>query len=267
MPAQAASVPLLDGIYSALTEKDSTGSDMSSFCQEVSRVAYMQRHATQRSLCLLDEFGKGTATDDGVSLLAATLTHWIRRPSSCPLVLATTHFHEAFTCDLLPPFPLLRTHSMSFIEESQSAPPADAAPSSPTSTLTVQRSPAVLPSIVPLFTLVPGICTDSFGLACARQAGLPTRLVERAAELQRAFHRGARIERWAWVSDEGHKGREEQEGERRIVREFERLVRVGLERANPLELVALVDAMQAEDKWIAAERAEQAMAAPVPPFP
>lgn len=57
------------------------------------QVSHLLARATSRSLVLLDEFGKGTASNDGVGLLAALLQHYAQQPSP-PLLLACTHFSE-----------------------------------------------------------------------------------------------------------------------------------------------------------------------------
>jgi hypothetical protein len=57
------------------------------------QVGHLLERATSRSLVLLDEFGKGTASNDGVGLLAALLQHYTQQPSP-PLLLACTHFSE-----------------------------------------------------------------------------------------------------------------------------------------------------------------------------
>ncbi|CAM9312678.1 unnamed protein product [Choristocarpus tenellus] len=63
------------------------------------KVSSMVRNSTERSLLLIDEFGKGTAPTDGVSLMAATIRHLAQR-RSCKALL-TLHFHEIFRFRLL----------------------------------------------------------------------------------------------------------------------------------------------------------------------
>ena len=52
------------------------------------------RHSTRRSLCLVDEFGKGTNAQDGISFLYACLRHFLDRGRECPRLLACTHYTE-----------------------------------------------------------------------------------------------------------------------------------------------------------------------------
>ena len=62
----------------------------------------MVNKATDRSLIIIDEFGKGTLTSDGVGLLSACLQHFCRMMPSSPRVLASPHFHELLDPDILP---------------------------------------------------------------------------------------------------------------------------------------------------------------------
>lgn len=71
------------------------------------QVSAILNRATSRSLVLLDEFGKGTLTTDGVGLLAAILEHYAMQ--TCPpFVLACTHFHELLDPEILPAHPQIQ---------------------------------------------------------------------------------------------------------------------------------------------------------------
>lgn len=127
VPAQSALVGLSDRIV-ARTAAPSTacGAGRSTFAADLAQVAVMLRHATGttcrctsvrcarclqhdcssstgRSLCVLDEFGKGTLATDGAGLLAGCLQHWAAAGAACPKMLACTHFLElAARDDVLP---------------------------------------------------------------------------------------------------------------------------------------------------------------------
>lgn len=62
-------------------------------------------NSTPSSLIVIDEFGKGTTEIDGLSLLAASLLHFIERKENCPFVIVSTHFHNLPS--LLPETPLV----------------------------------------------------------------------------------------------------------------------------------------------------------------
>lgn len=76
--------------------------------------------ATSRSLVLLDEFGKGTLTSDGVGLLAAILQHYAAQPVP-PMLLACTHFVELLAPDILPTQPQLQYCTMHVLVSSAGA--------------------------------------------------------------------------------------------------------------------------------------------------
>ena len=61
---------------------------------DLQQMAMMLRFATPRSLCLIDEFGKGTNAQDGICLLYACLQHFLERGASCPKTLTCTHYTE-----------------------------------------------------------------------------------------------------------------------------------------------------------------------------
>ncbi len=67
---------------------------LSTFAIDLHQVAKAIRQSTTRSLILVDEFGKGTVSHDGLALLAASLEHLIDRGPNCPVALFATHFHE-----------------------------------------------------------------------------------------------------------------------------------------------------------------------------
>ena len=62
----------------------------------------MVAKATDRSLIIIDEFGKGTLTSDGIGLLSAVLQHFCNMKPNPPRVLVSTHFHELLEPTILP---------------------------------------------------------------------------------------------------------------------------------------------------------------------
>eukprot|EP00163_Fabomonas_tropica_P024792 TRINITY_DN4271_c2_g1_i2.p2 TRINITY_DN4271_c2_g1~~TRINITY_DN4271_c2_g1_i2.p2 ORF type:complete len:125 (+),score=26.86 TRINITY_DN4271_c2_g1_i2:354-728(+) len=115
------------------------------------------------------EFGKGTNAIDGCALMCGVLEHLIKRgKEECPLTLVTTHFSEAFQDNVLSDRDQhIKMWTMSILQGEDE--------------VLVKNGD----DIVPLFRLSPGSddALQSFGLSCARRAGLDAAVIHRAAEL------------------------------------------------------------------------------------
>ena len=110
VPATSATVPITDRIFTRIHTVESVSIGMSSFQCDVSQIAAALRSSTARSLLLVDEFGKGTAPEDGEALLAAVAMELVSRGAGqCPATLLSTHFHGVAA--LLGPQPLLASYS------------------------------------------------------------------------------------------------------------------------------------------------------------
>ncbi|TAQ87276.1 hypothetical protein B7494_g4387 [Chlorociboria aeruginascens] len=90
IPCDSASLGLLDGIYTRIGAYDSLFTSQSTFMVELSETASILKSATQNSLVILDELGRGTSTHDGVAIAAAVLD-WVVREVGC-LCLFITHY-------------------------------------------------------------------------------------------------------------------------------------------------------------------------------
>ncbi|XP_039800385.1 DNA mismatch repair protein MSH5 isoform X2 [Panicum virgatum] len=165
VPADSAIVGLTDRIFCAMGSKSMT-TEQSTFMVDLHQVGTMLRHATLRSLCLLDEFGKGTLTEDGIGLLGGTIDHF----ANCdfpPKVLLSTHLTEIFTENYLPQSEHIKCYTMSVLN-----------PDGQTSN----------DDITFLYRLVTGQALLSFGLHCARLAGVPNKVVQRADSILEDIH-------------------------------------------------------------------------------
>ena len=101
IPAEEAVVGLFDRIFTRIHTRESVSANMSSFFIDINQIAVALHTSTERSIVLLDEFGKGTATIDGIALLVATVQHFFQRKKQCPFLLITTHFHDVLRQKLL----------------------------------------------------------------------------------------------------------------------------------------------------------------------
>jgi DNA mismatch repair protein MutS len=153
VPAQRAKLPVLDRIFTRIGASDNLALGRSTFMVEMTEVAGILNLATPRSLVLLDEVGRGTATFDGLAIAWAVVEHL--QTHSQAKTLFATHYHELTElADLLPG---VRNYHVS-VKESGS-------------------------NIVFLRKVEPGSADKSYGIDVARLAGLPTSVLERAREI------------------------------------------------------------------------------------
>ncbi|XP_065044952.1 DNA mismatch repair protein MSH5-like isoform X3 [Musa acuminata AAA Group] len=100
IPADSATIGITDRIFCAMGNKPMT-TEQSTFMIDLHQVGMMLRQATSHSLCLMDEFGKGTLTEDGIGLLGGAINHFANYEHP-PKVLLCTHLTEIFDKDCLP---------------------------------------------------------------------------------------------------------------------------------------------------------------------
>ncbi|VDM08160.1 unnamed protein product [Wuchereria bancrofti] len=95
VPAKSATIGPVDCIITRMHSLDCVLDGMSTFATDLSQVAVALRRGTGNSLILIDEFGKGTVMEAGLSLLTSSLNYWIRKgKTDCPHVFAVSHFHS-----------------------------------------------------------------------------------------------------------------------------------------------------------------------------
>ncbi len=94
VPASNARIGLVDRIFTRVGASDMLARGESTFMVEMLETANILNHATPRSLVILDEVGRGTATFDGLSIAWAIVEHLHDRPEHAALVLFATHYHE-----------------------------------------------------------------------------------------------------------------------------------------------------------------------------
>ena len=153
VPADAATVGVVDRVFTRVGASDSLGRGQSTFMVEMSETSAILHGATARSLALLDEIGRGTATYDGVAI-AWAVTEYLHDHVGCKTIFAT-HYHEL----------------TQLTEELQHARNFNVA---------VRESGD---DIVFLHRLEPGGSDRSYGIHVGRLAGLPTEVVQRAWEI------------------------------------------------------------------------------------
>ncbi|KAK6039842.1 MutS domain V protein, partial [Cooperia oncophora] len=94
VPAEVAHIGMVKRIFSRIYTVDSVLDGMSTFASDLNQVSIALRRGNERSLVIIDEFGKGTMTEVGLSLLASTISYWAAKgQTGCPHVFVSSHFH------------------------------------------------------------------------------------------------------------------------------------------------------------------------------
>lgn len=179
VPAKSCRLGVFDRIFARSMGTEAGIEGQSAFFADASRVAGALRQANERTLILLDEWGKGTNEVDGASLLAATLRSVLATPADrAPTCLVATHFSEVLASPILPiGSDRLRTYSMDFIMDTDGS-------RSPSSDHTMVAPGSVAGTTVYLYKLLHGsICTESRAFHCALDVGVPRPIVLRGIEI------------------------------------------------------------------------------------
>jgi DNA mismatch repair protein MutS len=162
VPADSLRFGLVDRIYTRIGASDNVARGRSTFMVEMTETATILNTATHRSLILLDEMGRGTATFDGLSLAWATVEYLHAETQA--RTLFATHYHElTMLAEKLPRVRNLRVG--------------------------VKESPS---GIVFLHNIEPGAASKSYGIEVARLAGLPVAVIERARHVLRQHEKQER---------------------------------------------------------------------------
>jgi DNA mismatch repair protein MutS len=159
VPAERMHLGLVDRIYTRIGASDNVARGRSTFMVEMTETAAILNTATSRSLVLLDEMGRGTATYDGLSLAWATVEHL--HDNIGARTLFATHYHEL----------TLLAERLSRLKNVR---------------VTVRENAS---GIVFLHTVEPGAANKSYGIEVARLAGLPNAVIDRAREVLKVHER------------------------------------------------------------------------------
>jgi len=152
VPARTCRIGLVDRIFSRVGASDDLARGNSTFMVEMNETANILNNASDRSLIILDEIGRGTSTYDGLSIAWAVVEHLHRDPARGPRTLFATHYQELTQLDRH--LPRLRNFSVAVKEWND--------------------------DIVFVRRVVPGAADRSYGIQVARLAGLPPSVIERA---------------------------------------------------------------------------------------
>ena len=163
VPADNMRFGLVDRIYTRIGASDNVARGRSTFMVEMTETATILNTATRRSLILLDEMGRGTATFDGLSLAWATVEYLHAETGA--RTLFATHYHELTVL----PEKLARVRNLRVgVKEAAGG-------------------------IVFLHNIEPGAASKSYGIEVARLAGLPAAVIERARRILRQHEKQERF--------------------------------------------------------------------------
>jgi DNA mismatch repair protein MutS len=166
VPADRAVIGRVDRLFTRVGASDRLGAGHSTFMVEMQETAEILRAATPRSLVLLDEIGRGTATYDGLALAWAVTEHLHDPAGPRPRTLFATHYHEL--TQLAERLPRLANLHVTVKERGQ--------------------------DVVFLHRIAEGAADRSYGIHVARLAGLPAAVIERAREVLEELERERTVE-------------------------------------------------------------------------
>jgi DNA mismatch repair protein MutS len=155
VPADSATIGLVDRIFTRVGLQDDLVTGQSTFMIEMVETANILNNATSKSLIILDEIGRGTSTYDGLSIAQAVAEYIHNHPRLGAKTLFATHYHELV--ELANFLPRVKNYSIAVSEEGG--------------------------KVVFLRKIVPGGADKSYGIHVAQLAGLPKAVVHRAQEV------------------------------------------------------------------------------------
>lgn len=153
VPAREASISPVDRIFTRVGASDDLSSGQSTFMVEMAEVSHILKHATNKSLIILDEIGRGTSTFDGMSIARAVIEHIKSKIKA--KTLFSTHYHEL--TEMERQFDGVKNFSVAVKERGN--------------------------DVVFLRRIVPGGADKSYGVHVAQLAGLPKSVIERARQI------------------------------------------------------------------------------------
>lgn len=213
VPARKAELPLVDKIFTRIGASDFLSEGLSTFMVEMTETAEMLGNATENSLVILDEVGRGTSTYDGMSLAQSILEYFINTLKS--YTLFATHYHELTDLEEKYPKQLLNRH-MSISEEKG--------------------------EIRFRYQLKEGAAGKSYGIQVAKLAGLPSSVVTYAGKLLKEYeahhHRdvtpSAQLDLWQRLAEEQSQ-EEEKSHDPELEKWLENIRSLEIQKLTPLD--------------------------------
>ena len=161
VPAQSAKIGVVDKIFTRVGASDDLSMGQSTFMVEMMEVATILKEATQNSLVILDEIGRGTSTYDGLSIAWAVAEFIADREKCGAKTLFATHYHELI--ELEEKIEGVKNYSIAVKEKGE--------------------------DIIFLRKIIRGGTDESYGIHVAKLAGVPKIVTQRANEILRSLER------------------------------------------------------------------------------
>ena len=181
VPAESASIGIIDKIFTRVGASDDLSSGQSTFMVEMNEVANILREATPKSLVILDEIGRGTSTYDGLSIAWAVVEYMADKDQVGCKTLFATHYHELI--DLEGKIQGVKNYSVAVKEKGE--------------------------DVIFLRKIVEGGTDESYGIYVAKLAGVPKDVVTRANKILHSLEKG------------GVKVKEEKESKKQVEGQFD----------------------------------------------
>lgn len=164
VPAKSARIGVVDKIFTRVGASDDLSAGQSTFMVEMNEVAEILKDATGKSLVILDEIGRGTSTFDGISI-AKSVAEYINNKIGCKTLFAT-HYHELISLEKENNG--IRNYSVAVIKKGD--------------------------DIKFLHKIIEGGTDNSYGIAVAKLAGLPNKVIEAAKEALKSMELESKID-------------------------------------------------------------------------
>ena len=214
VPARSAQIGVVDGIYTRVGASDDLASGQSTFMVEMSEVAQILKSATENSLLILDEIGRGTSTFDGMSIARAVIEHIANRRKLGAKTLFATHYHEL--TEMEQSFFNIKNYNIAVKKNGN--------------------------DIFFLRRIMRGGTDDSYGIDVSRLAGIPEDIIQRAQQILKQLESGA-------LSSSKQKAKQQSEQIQLLPQEDSELVRrlkeIDIEKITPLQAMVLLAELKA----------------------
>ena len=167
VPAASARIGIVDGIFTRVGASDDLTTGQSTFMVEMNEVATILREATEKSLLILDEIGRGTSTYDGMSIARAVIEYIADRKKLGAKTLFATHYHELTELEEL--IPCVKNYNVAVKKRGE--------------------------EIIFLRRIIPGGVDESYGIEVSKLAGIPRWVIDRAYEVLSSLEEGREVSR------------------------------------------------------------------------